>query len=80
MCQSRSLNGIRSLNSYEQEEIRTKVYDEIIRYSGVMMGRLFRDEKGEKTYVQTEIRDLFWANTRDCLKSRDLVLLTNEQS
>lgn len=68
------------LRSYNDEEKRLILLDEVLRYSSVMLGRFHRGEVDEKTYVQPEIKDVFWTNTRGVLACCNLVTLVNERA
>jgi hypothetical protein len=68
------------LSSYLDENISSRIYFEILRYSGVMRDKLSRGEVDEKEFVQPEISNNFWKNTRDCLHYNNSVELVNERS
>lgn len=67
------------LRTYEIMEKSEKLFNEIRRYSTVMQRRLSLMQLAEKTYVQDEVKDVFWPNTRSVLRCNADVELVNER-
>jgi hypothetical protein len=67
------------LKSYGDEQKSEMIFAEVCRYSAVMLDRDSRGEKDEKKYVQPEIRDYFWVNTRGALVCSTAVELSRER-
>jgi hypothetical protein len=67
------------LRTYGSADKTEKLFNEVFRYSTVMQERFTRGEREEKKYVQTEIKDVFWLNTRTVLYCDAAVELCNER-